>query len=211
MTRDRVTELRRVKASELIDNPKNWRDHPQQQRDAMVGILEEVGIVDAVKAFETADGLMLFDGHLRKDIAADELVPVLVVDLSPEEADVVLASFDRLSKLAQSNDQQLQSLLAEIEPQNEQLRSMLDQLNNDSLAAQLQQLQDAPDAEQCEPADSSVEQPSSEYVTFQVPVTVAQELQIRSKIRLAKRHFDVGQSGAALVAILETWQPVESD
>ncbi len=30
--RDRIKELRRVKASELLPNPKNWRRHPKVQR-----------------------------------------------------------------------------------------------------------------------------------------------------------------------------------
>jgi hypothetical protein len=29
--RDRIRELRRVKTSELIPNPKNWRRHPKEQ------------------------------------------------------------------------------------------------------------------------------------------------------------------------------------
>ena len=33
--RDRIKELRRVKASELLPHPKNWRTHPQEQADAM--------------------------------------------------------------------------------------------------------------------------------------------------------------------------------
>lgn len=42
--RDRVKELRRVRASELLPNPKNWRMHPKKQSDALRGILAEVGI-----------------------------------------------------------------------------------------------------------------------------------------------------------------------
>ena len=41
--RDRVRELRRVKASELAANPKNWRTHPQAQKQALEGVLAEVG------------------------------------------------------------------------------------------------------------------------------------------------------------------------
>ena len=34
--RDRIKELRRVKASELRPHPKNWRVHPAAQQDAYV-------------------------------------------------------------------------------------------------------------------------------------------------------------------------------
>jgi hypothetical protein len=35
--RDRVQELRRVPASELRANPKNWRRHPPAQQEALLG------------------------------------------------------------------------------------------------------------------------------------------------------------------------------
>ena len=41
--RDRIKELRRVPASELLPNPKNWRTHPVAQQDALRGVLAEVG------------------------------------------------------------------------------------------------------------------------------------------------------------------------
>ena len=52
-TKDRIKELRRVPASELIPNLKNWRTHPQAQRDALRGVLAEIGFVDALIARET--------------------------------------------------------------------------------------------------------------------------------------------------------------
>lgn len=33
--RDRIKELRRVKAANLVPNPRNWRTHPQAQQDAL--------------------------------------------------------------------------------------------------------------------------------------------------------------------------------
>jgi len=50
--RDRIKELRRVKASELAPNPKNWRTHPQEQQDALRGVLAEIGYADALIAAE---------------------------------------------------------------------------------------------------------------------------------------------------------------
>ena len=42
--RDRIVELVRVRADGLVDNPKNWRRHPDRQRAALRGLLrEEVG------------------------------------------------------------------------------------------------------------------------------------------------------------------------
>ena len=41
--KDRVKELRRVPASELRANPKNWRRHPPSQEAALRGVLEDMG------------------------------------------------------------------------------------------------------------------------------------------------------------------------
>lgn len=40
--RDRIKELRRVKANQLLPNPANWRTHPTAQADALKGILAEI-------------------------------------------------------------------------------------------------------------------------------------------------------------------------
>ena len=61
--RDHIKDLRRVKACDLLPNPKNWRTHPAEQRDALRGILAQVGIADALLARETPAGLMLIDGQ----------------------------------------------------------------------------------------------------------------------------------------------------
>src|SRR5262249_32866126 len=69
MIRDRIQEFRRVPARELLDNDGNPRRHPQAQRDALRGVLEQVGIADALVAYysERKGGqLVLIDGHLRK-------------------------------------------------------------------------------------------------------------------------------------------------
>ncbi|KKK79102.1 hypothetical protein LCGC14_2836880, partial [marine sediment metagenome] len=63
--RDRVRELRRVPASELLANPRNWRRHPGAQVAALRGVLAEIGFADAMIARETPEGLELIDGHLR--------------------------------------------------------------------------------------------------------------------------------------------------
>lgn len=41
--RDRVRELRRVRAGDLVPNPHNFRRHPENQRHVLGGILSEIG------------------------------------------------------------------------------------------------------------------------------------------------------------------------
>jgi hypothetical protein len=75
--RDRIKELRRVPARELVANPRNWRKHPAAQAQALRAVLEEVGYADVLLAREMPDGrLMLIDGHLRVETTPDQNVPV---------------------------------------------------------------------------------------------------------------------------------------
>jgi DNA modification methylase len=123
--RDRVRELRRVKAGDLVPNPKNWRTHPAGQADALRGILAEVGYADALLARELEDGrLMLVDGHLRAETTPDLDVPVLVLDISEAEADKLLLSLDPLAALAETNAVALDALLREVDTGSEGLQQM---------------------------------------------------------------------------------------
>lgn len=111
--RDRVVEFVRVPASSLRANAKNWRTHPKQQRAALSAMLAEVGFAGAVLARRDAGGggLVLIDGHLRADVAKDQLVPVLVLDVTAEEADKLLATLDPIGAMAKMDAEKLAELL----------------------------------------------------------------------------------------------------
>jgi len=128
--RDRVKELRRVPASELRANPKNWRTHPPAQEAAMRGVLEDIGFADAMIARETPDGLELIDGHLRQEVMGDQPVPVLIVDVTEEEADKMLLTLDPLAAMARPDRDQLLNLLQSVEIENNAVNIMLDALIN---------------------------------------------------------------------------------
>ena len=62
---------------ELTPNIKNWRRHPENQRAALEGVIEEVGWAGAALYNERTGRLI--DGHLRQDVAlrrGDEKIPV---------------------------------------------------------------------------------------------------------------------------------------
>ena len=127
--RNRVKELRMVPASQLQPNPKNWRTHPEAQANALRGILAEVGIAGAVLAYETPEGgLMLVDGHLRAETLHNTEVPVLVLDITPEEADKLLATIDPLAAMAEADADKLRELLESVETASEDLANMFTEL-----------------------------------------------------------------------------------
>ena len=146
--RDRIKQFRRVKASALRPNPKNWRTHPVEQRDALRGVLAEIGYVDALLVRELSDGsLQLVDGHLRAETTPDAQVPVLVLDVSEQEADKLLATLDPLAALAGRNQQSLDELLATVQTNSEAVQAMLDQLATDVAAADGQMTTNQPSTE----------------------------------------------------------------
>lgn len=65
--RNRIVEIRTISTEEIQANPNNWRTHPHAQAEALEGVLNEVGIVDTLKAYhsERYGGLTLMDGELR--------------------------------------------------------------------------------------------------------------------------------------------------
>jgi hypothetical protein len=126
--RNRIKGLRVVPANTLLPNPKNWRTHPDRQRKAMHGILEEVGYAAAAIARELPDGrLMLIDGHLRTETAdeAGQDVPVLVLDVTEEEADKLLLTLDPIAEMAETDNAVLMELLESVETDNAEVSEML--------------------------------------------------------------------------------------
>lgn len=129
--RDRIKELRRVPAKELLPNPKNWRLHPDEQKEALQGVLAQVGYADAVLARETPDGLMLIDGHLRAEATPDAEIPVLILDVNEEEADLILATHDPLAGMAGVDAELLADLLNSVDADSQAVDDMLDGLMAD--------------------------------------------------------------------------------
>lgn len=131
---NRIKELREVPAREIEGAPWNWRTHGDEQREALAGSLAELGITDALKAYELPDGrLRLFDGHARLEeitarVGPDTLIPVLVTDLSETEAKKANLIHDPIGDLAGADQHKLDSLMREVQTGSEGLATMLDEL-----------------------------------------------------------------------------------
>jgi len=125
--RDRIQEFIRVPASELAPSPRNGRTHPDEQREALRGVLAEIGFASAILARRREDGgLEIIDGHLRAETTPAQLVPVLVLDVSQDEADKLLLTFDPLSGMAGCDGEKLAALKASVSLQNPAVRKLVD-------------------------------------------------------------------------------------
>ena len=114
--RDRISELRRVRAGDLIADERNWRVHTDGQRAALTAMLERVGYAGAALVRDTPEGLKLIDGHLRASINPEQVIPVLVLDVNEDEATQLLATYDPLSAMAETDTAALATLLENLPP-----------------------------------------------------------------------------------------------
>lgn len=123
--RSRIKELRYVSAGQLRPHPANWRTHPPRQRRMLRDLLARIGYAAPLIARETDLGeLELIDGHLRSELTPDGEVPVLVLDVSREEAQQLLLALDPLAGLAGTDGERLDALLAEM-PADEEIAETL--------------------------------------------------------------------------------------
>jgi DNA modification methylase len=131
--RNRVRELRRVKASELVPNENNWRRHGAAQSSALKGLLAEIGYADALIARELPDGrLQLLDGHLRRETTPNMEVPVLVVDVTQEEGNKILLTLDPLAAMAEADKTSVDALLATVHTDSVAVAAMLERIAGES-------------------------------------------------------------------------------
>jgi len=117
-------------ASQFMANPLNWRIHPKAQREALTGVLGEVGWVQSVIVNRITGNVV--DGHARIEEAlklGDETpVPFVEVDLSEEEEKQVLLTLDPISAMAAADKANLDALLHDVSSASAGVQSMLAEL-----------------------------------------------------------------------------------
>lgn len=146
--RDRIKELRRVRAGDLVLHERNWRTHPERQSRALRAMLEDVGYADALIARELEDGrLGLIDGELRATLDPDAVVPVLVLDVTEEEADKLLLSLDPIAAMAGADADTLAALLADTALESEDLIDMLEEVAGEKEQERVDRLLEEIDAD----------------------------------------------------------------
>src|SRR6266571_3861332 len=126
--KDRIVDLIRVKAGDLVANPSNWRRHPERQRKALRALLEQLGFAAPLIARREAGELVLIDGHLRASLDRDQIVPVALLDVTAEEADLLLASLDPISAMAKADPEALHALLLRVSAEGEVIDDFLEEL-----------------------------------------------------------------------------------
>lgn len=128
--RSRIVGQGEEDPEQLLANPRNWRIHPGYQQDALSEALDKIGWVQQI-IVNTVTGHVV-DGHLRVLTAqrkGESLVPVVYVELTPEEEHLALATLDPIAALAATDDGALKGLLADLEGDLDgQLKKMMGDL-----------------------------------------------------------------------------------
>lgn len=129
--RNRIIERVMMRVGDLLDHEGNPWSHPKRQQEQVQGLLDSVGKLDSIKAWrsERANGkLCSWDGHLRKSLDPDEIWPVDITDLTDEEADLVIAVYNRTGFHAELEAELLEELLSNIQTGNAAVQQMLDEM-----------------------------------------------------------------------------------
>lgn len=128
--RNRIVGHGEQAASQFMANPLNWRIHPKAQRDALTGILGDVGWVQSVIVNRTTGNVV--DGHARIEEAlkvGDETpVPFVEVELSEEEEQKILLTLDPVAAMAAADKANLDALMHSVSTDSEGLQKMLSDL-----------------------------------------------------------------------------------
>lgn len=126
---NRIVSHMDVDPASLLSNPKNYRRHPKAQQDALAGVIAQVGYVDPILVQAGTD--VIVDGHLRVELAlrdGQSTIPVDYLDLTDEETNLVLATIDPLSAMADHDADALSVLLADIQVDDPAVQKLLDDL-----------------------------------------------------------------------------------
>ena len=128
--KNRIVGLGAEDPTQLLANPLNFRRHPAAQRAALRGSLDTVGWVQLPTVNKRTG--FLVDGHARVEEAiskGEKAIPVLYVDLSPEEERIALATEDKIGSMAELDDLRLNELLEDMHVDSPGLQALIDSMN----------------------------------------------------------------------------------
>jgi hypothetical protein len=128
--RDRITAVEKMRLGDIADNPRNPKTHPKRQGEAIRGVVSEVGWagVPLVYSSERLGRLAFVDGHLRKREFPDLTVNVALTDLTDQEADYLLLTFDPIAALAEQDKEKTDALLKDIQSGDIAVQEMLGEI-----------------------------------------------------------------------------------
>lgn len=144
--RDRNLGIIKVRVGDLVEHPRNFRQHSDEQKQVFGEIVKEVGFYGTPHVFKNKKGkYQLIDGHMRREylietFGEDTEIEVNLTDLTDAEALVALVSHDAIGGMAGNDPEKIAKLMDDLEDAEAGVGRMLDEL-----AAKVGLSDDAPD------------------------------------------------------------------
>lgn len=114
--KNRIVENGVLPANEFTPHELNARRHPEEQRAALVGSLNEIGWVAPVVV--SAKSGKILDGHARVEealaLGPETPVPYVLVNVTEAQERIILATLDPITAMADYEKQVLDGLLREV-------------------------------------------------------------------------------------------------
>jgi hypothetical protein len=181
--RNSIIESGTRPASSFQGNPRNWRKHPQHQRDAVAASLRELGWIAPV--IENRRTGHLIDGHERVWQALqanDAEVPYVLVDLPEHQEHLALTIFDPIAALAETDRDVLAALMDDVRTGEAALQEMIAEL------AEAEGILDAAIADTSEPPEAQTDR--AEELREQWKTETGQKWQIGNHLLLCADSTD---------------------
>lgn len=130
--RNRISEVRKMRFSEIQGHDLNYRRHPKQQRQALEGAVAEVGFATVPLAYYSQrnnGALTWLDGHLRSETFPGYEGDVAILDIQDSEADLLLVVLDPMSAMAEIDASMLAKLMETAHAESDALQALIQSLS----------------------------------------------------------------------------------
>lgn len=112
--KDRIVEIKQMRVGELSANPHNAKIHTKKQKDALTQSLKMIGKAGVLMAYPSdrhGGRLVLWDGHARQELNPDEVWYVAITNMTDQEADQLLLTYDPIAAMAEWDKELAKSLI----------------------------------------------------------------------------------------------------
>lgn len=130
---NRIVDYGEENPEDLLANPLNWRVHPKAQQVSLTGVLDDIGFIAPVIVNRTTGHMI--DGHLRVSLSLRNgvpKIPVVYVELSPEEESEALVTLDPIANMAVADMQNLESLIGNLGEIDDSVRLLIGEILHES-------------------------------------------------------------------------------
>jgi hypothetical protein len=123
---NRIVKYDNLDPKKVKYNENNYREHPELQRKLIDGVLDDIGWVAPIVINTTTGNLV--DGQMRVEEAianGEKEIPVVYVNLTKEEENKILATFDPITSFAKEDKGRLQKLLETLNNKNDRVSDLV--------------------------------------------------------------------------------------